>query len=119
MTIKENKLTKKIASNASIKFQWLKKKVQRLQLDAYFLFPNLLNNPDKESREYYEESDRKTNVETRVPTDEKLRTSAIWAVEFFGPSEIDSLYKNLLRLDWNNSRQGSNAPGPIDWIKEQ
>ncbi len=62
--------------------------------------------------------DDEENRESRLPEGEDLTVAAIWAVEVYGPSEIESLYQNLTRLGWDRSRIGvdNNA---VDWINEQ
>ena len=83
------------------------------------LLPNLILHPDETGLEDYIESDAQENVETRVPEREKFSVAAIWAVEVYGPSEIDALYENISRLGWDREPFESIFPGATHWINEQ
>lgn len=83
------------------------------------LLPNLILHPNETRLASYAEDDEKENTETRIPEGENFSLAAIWAVEVYGPSEIENLYENLLRLGWNRERFGNSYPGASHWINEQ
>ena len=119
MTTEESEVAESTFSAKIDASKWLKKKVDNLRWRAHFWLPNLINSHNENERGYYEERDRKENIETRVPDGEALRVFAVWAVEVFGPSEIDALYENFQRLGWDGPRLGSDSSGSVHWIKEQ
>jgi hypothetical protein len=97
---------------------WYAQSLRKFRIWAHRISPNLILHPNETSLLDYREKDDEENLESQLPEGEVLTVAAIWAVEVYGPSEIDSLYKNLTRLGWDRSRIGDRH-NALDWINEQ
>jgi hypothetical protein len=91
---------------------------RKLRILAHRVLPKLILHPNEQPLSVYQEKDNEKNLQSRLPEGEIVTFAAIWAVEVYGPSEIDVLYKNLTRLGWDNSRIGASRD-PVNWINEQ
>ncbi len=85
----------------------------------HYRFPNWVPPPDRGDRDYLWRRDIEDNLKLRVPPDQRLRQSALWAVEIFGPAETDKLYSALAKLGWNEDRLFSFNADPGSWLSEQ
>lgn len=66
------------------------------------------------------EWDAKVNDETAVPEGEAVDLLCLWALEAYGPAEIDKLYAGLHKLGWDNSlRVGDGRESCIEWVRRQ
>lgn len=74
--------------------------VAGLRWKAHWMAPNLIPHPHRGDRAYEETHDREVNEKSRVPTEHQLRCGMVWGVELYGPSEIESLYQGMTKLDW-------------------
>lgn len=90
---------------------------RKLHWRAHWLAPNVIPDPHEGGAAFRRDHDAKANEETRVPETEKVRTAALWGIEVFGPSEIDSLYGALEKLDWQ--RPYTTGDGVLNWIRQQ
>jgi hypothetical protein len=97
---------------------WHAKGSRKFRILAHRILPNLIFHPNEMSMPDHREKDDEKNLESQLPEGEALTVAAIWAVEVYGPSEIDSLYKNLTRLGWNRPRIGD-SNNVVDWVNEQ
>lgn len=97
---------------------WHAQSLKKLRIWAHRASPKLILHPNETSLLDRQEKDDEEHLESQLPEGEVLTVAAIWAVEVYGPSEIDSLYKNLTRLGWDSSRIG-NSHNAVDWINEQ
>lgn len=85
----------------------------------YFRFPRLVASPYHDERDYLKQRDEDDNLSSRVPADERLRQTALWGVEVFGPGEVDALNLALDRLGWNDERLFGLSTNPSPWINKQ
>ena len=66
------------------------------------------------------EWDAKVNEETAVPDGEAVDLVCLWALEAYGPAEIDNLYAGLHNLGWDNSlRMGGGRETSIERVRRQ
>lgn len=67
---------------------------------------------------YHDGHDREENAETTPPANERIETACIWVVEFYTPSQAESLSRSLSALGW--SLPDRNDPeGVLDWLVSQ
>lgn len=85
----------------------------------HFRFPRLVSSPYCDERDYLKQRDVDDNLSSRVPADERLRQTALWGVEVFGPGEVGALNLALDRLGWNDDRLFSFNTNPSPWIDKQ
>jgi hypothetical protein len=85
----------------------------------HYRLPNWIPSPYRGDREYLRRKDIEDNLNSRVPPDERLRQSALWAVEIFGPAEADKLHTSLTKLGWNEARLYGLNTDPGSWLGEQ
>lgn len=100
------------------RISWRHRGLKKLRVFAHRISPNLILHPNETSLRNFSNKDAEENLESRLPEGEDLSVSAIWAVEVYGPSEVDSLYQNLVRLGWDNYRIGGDYSA-VKWINEQ
>lgn len=96
---------------------WLKEQRTELWLKAHFRFPNKIRSPLRSDTLHYKKQDAIDNTESKIPLEENLRIQYIWASEFYGPNEIDSLYAGLARLGWSSNADTVRTKDPVEWIK--
>ncbi len=82
-------------------------------------FPRLVPSLHSRRVSSYMERDIGDNEKTSIPLEEEMRVLCIWCTEVYGPSEIDTLYTGLEKLDWHRDRFHGHQSGCIDWIKRQ
>lgn len=92
--------------------------LRKLQGRAHWFAPNLIPAYQRDA-EYERRSDRKSNEESSVPEDTKLRVRALWGVEVFGPIESERLYQALSRLNWSAGGMGRKGGGALAWVQQQ
>ncbi|CAB3721740.1 hypothetical protein [Achromobacter piechaudii] len=97
--------------------RWLHRVGYQIRWHAHWLFPNTIRGPGRRPRLFGSFDDR-DNENTRVPEDEELRLRAIWAVELFGPAEIESLLISLTRLGWR-AGFGRERGEAVEWVRRQ
>ncbi|MDH6155965.1 hypothetical protein [Janthinobacterium sp. CG_23.4] len=102
-------------NNAS---SWIQDKAKKIRWRIHATFPNFINGPDRNDRDYLRQRDIEENIETRVSSDESLRVDCIWGIEIFGPSEIDSLFSHLRKLGWDKPPTHRLGKGTVETIKE-
>jgi hypothetical protein len=85
----------------------------------HFRFPRLLPSPYRDENEYLKQRDIDDNLSSRIPGDERLRQTALWGVEVYGPGEADTLNLALDCLGWNDDRLFGLSTNPSSWIGEQ
>jgi len=97
---------------------WHTKVWGRLHWEAYYWLPKLIPYPDRRDADYYRANEPEENAETRVPEDESVAVPLIWAVEMYGPAEIEGLYTALRSLRW--ATEESNYGRSVGaWIEKQ
>ena len=101
-----------------MEISWYSKILKKFRIWGHRISPKLIFHPNETSLRDYRRRDDEENLESQLPDGEVLSVAAIWAVEVYGPSEIDSLYKNLTRLGWGSPRIGGRH-NAVDWINEQ
>ena len=91
--------------------------IYRLRSLANSQFPNLFPHPDAARRlDIYRRNDPKENAQTTPPVDEFIDVFGVWAVEFYTPSQVDTLLTNLNRLGWDGSDPVFGLKDPTPWI---
>jgi hypothetical protein len=80
--------------------------------------PNILPMLGRDEKKYRRERDTQENQDTTPPQDLALRMHAISAIEFYGPNEIDELYKKLDKLNWAVDTYPDRIT-PSDWIQQR
>lgn len=103
----------------AVQLSWRVRQMKKVRGRLYSKFPNLFPNPHWDDRIYLAERDQKKNQCTRVSEGEELRLRVMWAVELYGPAEIEHLYTKLEKLGWDSARLGGASRDAVRWIKQQ
>lgn len=98
---------------------WHQRIARQVRWRAHWLLPNILPPPYRDETAYRNERERKSNEESRVPSDEELRLLVMWGMELFGPAEIELLYERLARLKWTAGAATSKTDGALNWVRHQ
>jgi hypothetical protein len=107
-----------ISPSRAVANAWWKERLRKGWWRAHYLLPNVIPCPYRRDQAYYEKRDAERNPLTRLPEGEKLRVLGLWATEVYGPLEIEALYANLKRLEWDRAATSSNRPGAVQWIHD-
>jgi hypothetical protein len=81
----------------------------------HFHVPGLVPSPHQADREYFFCKDANDNRASRIPPEEKLRQTALWGVEIFGPGQADRLRLAFEQFGWDDV----SPLNPGSWISEQ
>jgi hypothetical protein len=82
-------------------------------------FPNIECLEETSIRQHIQNRDIRDNGETQIGESEEAKIRALWGVELYGPSEIESLYSSLRRLGWDRDRLRQQNNSPENWIAQQ
>ena len=106
-------------SPTSHRWSWIELILQRAWRHIHFRFPRLVPSPYRDERIYIKQRDLDDNLSSRVPVEERLRQTALWGVEVYGPGEVSALNLALNRLGWNDDRLFGLNTNPSLWIDKQ
>lgn len=98
---------------------WASRLIRKVRWRAHWLMPNTVPPPYGSDKSYYEQRDRESNEESRVPNDEELCLRVVWGMELFGPGEVEALCDRLRRLKWSAGGGQSKENDALNWVRHQ
>lgn len=92
--------------------------LRKISWRLFWLAPNTITPIGLGHIKDHKKHDSKENAETRLPENIEIRSEQFYAVELYGPAEIETLYSRLEELGWNQDAV-IDRPSPSDWIRRQ
>ena len=81
-------------------------------------FPNTIPNPYGDYEDAIRKFDAECNAKSTIDENVSLRLNCMMVSEIFGPNEIESLYKGIDKIGWNEARDHIHKDTIIDWLKK-
>ncbi|XXF10213.1 hypothetical protein J3Q00_07640 [Pseudomonas sp. D2-3] len=63
--------------------------------------------------------DETENLETTPDEREEINSDIVWGAEVYGPSEVDQLLNNLMRLKWSAGHGGRGRANAAEWVRQK